>query len=146
MLVLLLPSQISSKWDAIKYAISESVPPTVDMSSKVMNNILMSLLDGTAQYWISYQEIEDEKVVNAILVTRVIDDSFTETRTLQIFTLFGTRPIDDAYWIEGLATLRKYAKVNSCLKVTAYSNVERIEEVVEFLGGKVEWKFISFAV
>lgn len=146
MLVLLLPSQISGKWEVIKYAISESVPPTVDMSDKVLNNVLMSLLNGTAQCWVSYQEVEGKNSVDAILVTRVMDDSLTETRTLQIYTLYGTRPIEDKSWMAGLGTLKKFAKANGCIKVTAYSNVERIEEIVELLGGEVEWKFISFPV
>ena len=146
MLVLLLPSQISDKWNAIKYAISEAIPPTASESPEVMNNILMSLLNGSSQCWASYQDNGTVKSVDAILVTTIIEDFVSGTKTLQIYSLYGTKPIDDVSWIEGLATLKKYAKANNCIKVTAYSNVERIEEVVEFLGGEVEWKFISFAV
>lgn len=146
MLVLLLPSQISSKWEVIKYAISESLPPTVDMSSEVMNNLLMSLLDGSSQCWVSYQENDEVKSVDAILVTTFIEDFLSRTKTLQIYSLYGTKPIEDESWVVGLQTLKRYAKANGCIKVTAYSNVERIEEIVNILGGNVEWKFISFPV
>ena len=52
MLVMLLPEQISEKWEVLKYGIEEAVPPTVLSSPKVINNILMSLLDGSAQCWV----------------------------------------------------------------------------------------------
>jgi len=116
------------------------------MSSEVMNNLLMSLLDGSSQCWVSYQENDEVKSVDAILVTTFIEDFLSRTKTLQIYSLYGTKPIEDESWVVGLQTLKRYAKANGCIKVTAYSNVERIEEIVNILGGNVEWKFISFPV
>ena len=75
-----------------------------------------------------------------------MEDFLSGIRNLLIYSLFGARPIEDAIWIRGLETIKKYAKANDCAKVVAYSNVERIEEIVNSLGGEIEWKFISFPV
>ena len=146
MLVMLLPEQISEKWDIIKRGVEVAVPPTVLTSPKVINNILMSLLNGSAQCWVEYKVEEGKNIVYGFLITAVLDDFLSGVRNLLIYSLFGARPIEDDIWIKGLETIRKYAKANNCEKVIAYSNVKRIEEIVNSLGGKVEWKFISFPV
>ena len=146
MLVMLLPDQISSKWNIIKRGIEVSVPPTITSSPKVMNNILMGLLEGSAQCWVEYEVVKEKSIVYGFLITTVMEDFLSGVRNLLIYSLYGARPIDDDIWVRGLITLRKYAKANNCEKVIAYSNIERIEEIVRSLGGKVEWKFISFPV
>jgi len=146
MLVMLLPGQIPDRWEMIKFGVERALLPTVDVTPEVINNILMSLLDGSAQCWVEYRVEGEKSIVYGLLITTVTEDFLSGTRNLLIYALFGTRPIDDIIWVEGLETLTKFARFNRCKKVTAYSNVERIEEIVESLGGKVEWKFISFPV
>ena len=106
----------------------------------------MSLLEGTAQCWVEYEEENGVNKVYGFLVTTFISDIISGTNNLLIYSLFSSRPITDDIWIKGLQTVRKYAKANKCEKIVAYSNVERIVEVVGMLGGNVEWQFISFPV
>ena len=146
MLVMLLPGQIAEKWDILRYGVEEAVPPTISSSPRVMNNILMSLLDGSAQCWVEYKVEEEKIVVYGFVITTIMEDFLSGVRNLLIYSLFGARPIEDDIWIRGLETMRKYARANGCEKVMAYSNIDRIEEIVKSLGGEIEWKFISFPV
>ena len=146
MLVMLLPDQIAEKWDLIKRGVEIAVPPTVSSSPRVINNILMGLLEGSAQCWVEYEVESKKNVVYGFVITTIMEDFLSGARNLLLYSLFGAKPLEDAIWVRGLETMRKYAKANGCEKVVAYSNVERIEEVVKSLGGKVEWKFISFPV
>ena len=89
---------------------------------------------------------EGKNVVYGFVITTVMEDFLSGIRNLLIYSLFGARPIEDSMWVRGLETMRKYAKANRCVKVMAYSNIDRIEEIVKSLGGEIEWKFISFPV
>lgn len=142
---MLMPEQISNRWDAIRYAIERAVPPTVITSPEVMNNLLMSLLDGAAQCWISCKNQEDQSV-DAILVTTVTEDFLSGTRTLMLYSLFGINPLDDVAYLEGFETLKKYARINRCIKLTVYTNVSRVVEMASKFGWDVEWMFLSYTL
>ena len=142
MFVRLLPEQIAVRWDAIKHTIIESSPPYVDDSQEAMNNVLMSLLNGTLQCWVSVVD----KQVDMIVTTCIEEDFHSRTRNLLIYSLFGVRMLTGKSWVEGFDTMRKYALGEGCSAIIGITKEEKISRVVERLGGDAGWRYIRIPV
>jgi len=143
MLTKLLPDQISTFWDIIKYAIEESLPPTVGESPNKMNNILSALLCGKVQCWASYTKSEGESRFEAIVVTKILYDDASDTRSLLIYCLYGYENVDKSSWSSGLKTLIKFAASQGCSQIVGYSDVSLIVKLVNSLGGDTKYTFIQ---
>jgi hypothetical protein len=146
MLTKLLPDQISKFWDIIKYAIEESLPPTVGESPNKMNKILSSCLSGKIDVWASYNRKEDSAKFEGLVLTRILFDEASETKNLLIYCLYGYEMVDKKSWIDGYKTILKYANSRKCSQIVGYTNVPLIIEVVKKLGGESNYTFISFNV
>jgi len=146
MLTQLTLDQVSSYWDIVKYAIEESLPPlTVDHPDR-MNKILSNLLSNESQCWVSYIKGEEETKFEGVVVTKIIYDDVSDTKNLLIYCLYGYDAIDSKSWMIGLEALVKYAKANNCAQVVGYTDVPRVIEIVNSLGGQTDYTFISFNV
>jgi len=143
MLTKLMPDQISNFWDIIKYAIEESLPPTVDESSNKMNNILSALLCGKAQCWASYDKIEDGNKFEGLVVTRITYDDVSDTKNLLIYCLYGYETVSKSNWLSGFKSLVKFAIGQGCNQIIGYSDVSLILKLVKHLGGETKYTFIS---
>lgn len=146
MLTKLLPEQISKYWDIIKYGVEQSLPPIVGESADKMNNILMSLLVDKTQCWASYIKKNENLSFEGVLLTRILYDDASRTRSLLIYCLYGYSQVDNESWIDGIKMLAKYAKSRKCSQIIAYSNLDRVMEVSKSLGANEPYYFISFDV
>lgn len=143
MLTKLLPDQISTFWDIIKYAIEESLPPVVDESPDKMNKILTSLLCGRAQCWASYEREEGSARFEGIVITKILLDDVSDTKNLLIYCLYGYEEVNKESWNKGFKTLVKFAMAQGCSRIIGYSDVPLILRLVERLGGETKYTFIS---
>ena len=143
MLTQLIPEQISNLWDIIKYAIEQSLPPNVVDSPDKINKILSACLSGKIQVWASYERGESNKF-EGIMLTKFLYDDVTEQKNLLIYSVYGYSEISQDSWINGLKALTKFAISRNCSMIVAYSNVEKIIQVVNNLGGDSNWHFLSF--
>ena len=143
MLTRLLPDQVSKFWDVISYAMEQSLPPTVGENPDKMNNILMAALSGKLDIWASY--IKDDKVnkFEGILATRVIYDDVTCMKNLLLYAAYGYDKISDDSWTSGLKTIVKYATLQKCSLIVAYSDVPRIKSLASSFGGDTSFSLIS---
>ena len=146
MLTRLLPDQISAFWDIIKYAIEESLPPTVGDHPDKMNRILTSLLSGKMQCWASYERLEGLTKFDGILVTTLIHDDASNTRNLLMYCVYGYDAVSDESWRKGFEAIIKYAKGKKCSRVVAYSDLPYIIEKTKQYGGEAKYTFLSFDV
>ena len=142
MLVRLLPEQISYRWDMIKQAIVEALPPYADTSHEAMNNVLMSLLNGSLQCWIS---VVDGKV-DAIVTTCIEEDLHSKTKNLLIYSLHGLRKMTGRSWVEGFEAMRKYALGEGCEAIIGITKEEKIIRVVGRFGGDAGWRYLRIPV
>lgn len=147
MLVQLTSEQISEQWDIIAKSIDASMPPYAYSSQMKINRVLEEMLKGNMQAWMAY----DEKKVSgltaiAIVVTAFQFDQFTDSKSLLIYSLYGIDRIPEYMWKEGLATIIKFARANECFRIIGYTDVPRIVEVVNELGGDSAVRFISLEV
>lgn len=143
MLIKLLPDQISNFWDIIKYGIQQSLPPVAGEGPDKMNKIFTSLLSGKAQCWASYENTNNGKRFEGIVVTRILYDDVSDTRSLLVYCLYGYDRIDNKSWRDGLKVLIKWAASRNCNRIIAYTSVPEILKLVQRLGGSTEYRFIS---
>ena len=143
MLTKLMPDQISKFWPIIKYAIEQSLPPTVGEHPDKMNRILSSTLSGTTEVWAMYEKGNKIKL-EAIILTRLVLDDASGTRSLLLYCLYGYEEVSDDKWGDGLSILFKYAKANKCSKIVAYSSIPHIINLANKFGASTEYTFISF--
>lgn len=146
MLTRLLPEQISSFWDIIKYAIEESLPPVVGEHPDKINRILSSLLSGKSQCWASYVRNGESSKFEGIVITKILYDDVSDTRNFLIYCLYGYNPVNRTSWLNGLKSLAKYAKSKGCSQIVGYSEIDFIIKLADRLGGNTDFRFISFNV
>lgn len=146
MLTKLLPEQISKFWDIISYAVENSLPPTIGEHPDKMNRILSSCLCGRIEVWASYNRHEDAIKFEGIVLTRILVDDASYTRSLLIYCLYGYEEVKKESWSRGLKALLKYAKVKNCSKISAYTSSKYLVQLAEKLGASSSYTYISFDV
>lgn len=142
MLLQLLPRDITKHWEGISEAISKSLPPITSASKDRMTVILKSLIVGTMQCWVLHKP----DGIYAVATTEFAIDPGSKTKNLLIFSLFSLRQISDELWIEGLKGLQKFAKVNSCETIIAFTDAPAIVTLTERLGGEASTRLIVIGV
>lgn len=142
MITLLLPEDVSRHWDIIKFAIEESLPPTVSDHPDKMNNILAGLLSGKAQCWISHSMNGQIRVFDGVVVTKILYDDVSNTKSLLIYCLYGYNKVPKESWLQGLQALAKWAISKGCSSIVGYSDNPAIFRVVERFKGEAKYTFI----
>jgi len=144
MLLKLLPEQIPQYWDDIKDGLIRTIPEGVpDRASKILNKLLL----GTAQFWLSYhRNAPGDPVPDAAIITVIVQDQVHDTLNLDIYALWSIGVTQRSSWIEGIETLKKYAKKKECTRMIGRSDVESILEFVRLAGGQAKYTLISFDV
>ena len=144
MLLKLMPEQIARYWEGVfKNSMQSTLPPIVGESPDRMNNILESFLAGGLVMWLSYTK-EDSIKVSGFIVTQIVADDPSKTKSLLIYSVYSPDGSSDREWAEGFAGLCEYARATKCNRITAYSNVEQIFKRAEQFGGDISYRFISF--
>jgi len=139
----LIPDQIARFWPIIKYAIEESVPPIVGEHPDKLNRILSAALSGILEVWVSYNKPSNK--IEALLVTQLLYDDASNTKNLLVYSMYGYAPISNESWREGGLAMIKYAKEMKCNALIAYTQNERVIEMVKLLGADLS-TFISIDV
>jgi len=140
MLVRVLPNQVCDHWDVVSYGIQQSLPPITIESPRRMNNILESLLLGRMDLWIG---LEDDKV-RGLVVTAFSYDKNSDVQDLLIYSIYGFEDLSTEIIMEGMETLKKFAVSNGCKRVTAYSKVEAVINMMKRFGSE-EYSYLSIS-
>ena len=140
MLVRVLPNQVCDHWDVVSYGIQQSLPPITIESPRRMNNILESLLLGRMDLWIG---LEEDKV-RGLVVTAFSYDKNSDVQDLLIYSIYGFEDLSTELIMEGMETLKKFAVSNGCKRVTAYSKVEAVINMMKRFGSE-EYSYLSIS-
>ena len=143
MLTKLLPDQISTFWDIIRYAIEESLPPIAGEGPDRMNRILASLLNGKAECWISSAINKSKRIFEGVVITKLQYDDISNTKNLLIYCLYGYEGVDPESWKSGFKSLVKYASSKGCNRIIGYTENPFIIKLVNRLGGETRYTFVS---
>lgn len=140
----LLPDQVATLWDYIKYAFEESIPPSADKRTYDSNQVLSALLSGKAQCWVLYEKIANERRFEGVVITEIIRDNIMNTRNLLVYSMYGTN-ISNKSWREGLVSLAKWGVRKGCKAIVGYTdNKLLIDKVLQF-GGSIS-TFVSIPI
>lgn len=144
MLTQLLPDQISTFWDVIKYAVEQSLPPIAGDHPDKMNRILSSLLSSKSQCWASYTRDNENTKFEGIVITKILYDDVSNTKNLLIYCLYGYEDVTKESWVKGLTSLLKFADSRGCVRVMAYTDIPYMIELAKQMKGEARYTFISF--
>ena len=143
MLLKFTPEQVTSNWRVIAPAIAKSLPPIVAYSEGGMTAMLESLMKENAVCWGYY--VDDQLV--GVMVTIVSSDPIMGFRNLLVYSVAAIGEITEEVWVDGMATLREYAKGKRLDSVIAYTNRPRIIKIaVELLDALVDYSLIELEV
>ena len=144
MLIKLLPDQVARYWSFIRPAIEGALPPTASGASDRMQNILTGVLTGDIVVWANVVDRDGAQVMNGVVSTMVQLEIGTGDKSLLFYTMFGYQNSLQRDWIDGIATLSKYAISEGCSRIVAYTNVPGMVSMAERLGADTSFRFISF--
>ena len=134
MVIKLMPSDITERWDAIATGIDQALPPYVYREPKVFESILHRLLLDDMQCWALVKDPESD--ILAVATTLITSDGIADIKTLLIYTLYSYSHVPIEVWEPALKSLMKYAKHRGCSALSAYSVNPRVSKIVESLGGE----------
>ena len=144
MLTKLLPDQISKFWPIIKYAVEQSLPPTVGDHPDKMNRILSGMLSGKLDVWASYRKEEGVAKFDGIGVTQVLYDEASNTKSMLIYAIYAYEKTTPETWSDAFETVSKYAISKGCNRYVAYSSVPYIVDMAKQFGADTSFTFLSF--
>ena len=145
MLVRLLPSNIADNWDVIKYSLTYSLPPMINQSEEVLNNILTVLLAGEMQCWVSYKDWKNAEI-EGVMTTHIIEEYVSKVKNLLIYSAFAYDTTNKRTWTEGLVAINRFADVYGCENIIGYTMAPEIIKVIKLLGGNTDYTVISIPV
>lgn len=119
MIVKLIPEQIVSLWDSIRYGIINAIAPLVEPTPSNIRDILCKLLRHDMQCWCVFDK---DKNIYAYITTSISIDMHTKSRALIIYSLFAHKKASSEMWSNGIKALEEFAKKNKCTRITAYTN------------------------
>lgn len=144
-LIQLLPEQVMDYWDYIKDCILQSLPPLVAQSDETMLYVQSSVLVGDLQVWIAAEDLTLSKTYG-VATTQVVIEPITSSRNLLIFTTTITDAHPESLWHFCLGRLSVFAKNRGCQKLIAHSDIPKVLEIVEKLGGDTSYRLIQLPI
>ena len=145
MLVRLEPDQIVKQWKHLREGVRMGLPPTAVNDDDRMANVLSSLLSGRTQMWGIYQDGKGELAGG--VVTVVLVEEITASKTLLIYCFFGYGPIARTSWQDSITTLKTFAESQGCEKMGAFTTHSGISELLKRrVSGVTEQTYIDIPV
>jgi len=125
MLLRMLPDGVKDRWDEIRPAIYESLPVHTGERNSLMNDILISILTEQMTVWVSYQIVDGNYIVDA-LVTTTFSYNIDKTKNIVIYSLYGYGHMPDNSWVEGFDAISKWGKVHNCENIICYTDNDAV--------------------
>jgi hypothetical protein len=143
MLVKLLPDQIAKHWPLVKQALEGSVPGEYLHKYARLNNILENLLAERMHCWWSAEEINGEIKLYGVLVTTFFDDDCARIKSLRLYAVYGYEDVPEQEWIDGLATLERFAKAHGCVQIDAFTEIPYMVALATRLGWDGRFTYLT---
>jgi hypothetical protein len=141
MIIKLISTQIPQFWNIIKYGAVRADGVQKDNNEFYLNELLLDLLNDKAQCFI---RLSPERIVRAVMVTRISYDKLTGKKYLFFQNLFSFSLVSDSEWQSDFIYMCKYAKQAECERVSFESSNNRIIELTTRLGCQESFRTLSF--
>lgn len=150
MLLRLSADQVQRFWNDIRDGLKASMPPLAAQNMSSVNQVMENILLGKMHAWVLYKQTGDAQAPHAEIYALLITQEWVEpgsfTKNLLIYALYGYSFVPEELWQSGLVKLRAYAKSKGCLSIVAFTEVDRVLEIIRQLGGKTNTTFIQLEV
>jgi len=123
--------QIPLLWEHIKFAVVSADRIDERDLQNYLGNLLGDLLSDKAQCFV---RMDEQRMLLAVVITRVMFDEMTGYRSLLIQCLYSFKPVSTDEWITNMNIVEAYAIKRGCKKVIAYSTNPRVFELAAELG------------
>lgn len=143
MTIKLLSLQIPTFWQSIKYAAIKADGVKRDSIQKYLNELLLDLLNDTAQCFV---RLDDEKQLQAIMITRLKDDKLYEKRYLLIQCMFSFIKVSDDIWTDDMMFLNQFAQKEQCSQIIFETTNKQIIDLAEKYNFKYSFTTMSYNV
>lgn len=141
MLVILLPEQVPTHWDEIRYYIEASMP--VHKQHRYdMKKILMHILGGVLL--VSFLT-DRNGIIVAVFTLDIVRDERTGVNNLEILTGYSLRVLTPEEIDDMMRTLKPLAVSKRCSNILFYTDIEDAISMFEAGGGKAH-NFVMWEV
>ena len=127
----LLPDQIPAFWEAIKYASVNTNMVEEKYRGRYLNRLLYLLLSDKAQCFV---ELDDQRRLEKIMITKIVQDEITDNKTLFISALYAFRKGSEMTWLKHLDWFRDFARSRGCRTMTTWIYDEKVARICERVG------------
>jgi len=139
MLIKLTPDQCMKYWDLIKEDTLGALPPTVVITEETLTKMQENLLISKIQFWV----VEVDGKILGSITTEIIFDDIVGTKNFLIVALNIYNHVSPSEVSSCLNTLKLYAKGRGCEQVIAYTNQQKIKDIVVKYGGDISYTFLT---
>lgn len=133
-LVALDAASVMQMWQKINSCILFSLPPLGEASQWAEEKILAAINRGELTLWVYCEG----PTILAVVSTTLTGDTITGTRAMLIYSAHSTGDLGIEDWRAIVDTLAKSAQVAGLSRLVAYSDVQRIIDIVNELGGSTK--------
>jgi len=141
----LTPEAVIQLWPHIKDAVRAGLPPMMDNSKEALDYTLGMLSQGRMQMWILFKD-DDLKEPRALAITSIIHEPGFDYKNLLIYALVSFGGVSTDEWKVGFETIKKFAKEIGCHRIIGFTNVQRVVDITQSLGGKAEYVLLTLEV
>ena len=105
-------------------------------------NILDNFLLGICQLWV----FEKDGQLGALLATTLNFDSLTKEKNFLLYALKSYIPLTQRDYAESFIILKRYAKSQGCIKLLAYSKIQKVIEMFKVIGGNTDYHLLQYSL
>ena len=138
---MLQPNTIKKIWSALRYGLEQALPPTADQHFHSYTEILAEMMSGKAQCWVIYYTEDEQPCLCGFAVTFLRPDPLTKSKYLHVYAIYAFDSLEDEDWDRLYAVMIKFAKINNCSAITAFTNQHIVASQIKRLGGKSDWEY-----
>lgn len=128
---MLLPDQIPSFWDSIKFAVVRAELLKPEKWDRYLNRLLYSLLSAKAQCFV---RLDNDRRLQMLGLTTINVDSVNDEKTLFCYSLYSFAKAPIEVWKSDYEDLVRWAKANDCRSITTWSNNEKAISLFKAMG------------
>jgi hypothetical protein len=131
MFIRLLASQIPDVWEQIKFVATKVDNVNSNDAPLYLNRLLSMLLSDKAQCFV---RLDENRQLIALVITLITIDEITGVKALLIKCLYSFQGVQIDEWAKDLDVIKVFARSNGCLKITTFSNSQRVFEIAQEIG------------
>lgn len=140
MLIRLIPAQIPTMWDAIKFASAKATILQESELPKYLNKLLHDLLSSKAQ---CFAKLDGDRRLTGIIITKLLVDNLTDEKILEVENLYSFEPVSKEQWMEGLGIIGRFAVASGCVRIVTFATTDKVYDILKMMGFRERYKCFS---